>query len=130
MAVYYSMPIKGKYRITDDFADHKKRGSVAPGVDFAVKVGTPVYAARTGRVKVAVAGNGSGGTMVEISHAKGTQRSAYKHLSKLAVKVGQRVNAGDLIGYSGNTGNTTGPHLHFDIRIVGKYVDPMKHTGA
>lgn len=130
MALYYSMPIHGRAPISDNFAEHKKRGSVAPGVDFAVKIGTPVYAARTGRVKVAVAGNGSGGTMVEISHAKGTQRTGYKHLSKLAVKVGQHVNAGDLIGYSGNTGNTTGPHLHFDLRIVGKFVDPMKYVGA
>ncbi len=123
----YIFPINGKRRITDDYADHKRRGSVAPGTDFACKVGTPVYAARTGRVKVAVYGKGSGGTMIEISHAKGTQRSGYKHLSKIVVKVGQRVTPGQLIGYSGNTGASTGPHLHFDMRVMRRYVDPMKY---
>lgn len=123
----YSFPVKGKCKITDDYADHKRRGSVAPGTDFAVKIGTPVYAARTGKIKVAVNGNGSGGTMVEISHASGTHKTGYKHLSKLAVKVGQRVIKGQLIGYSGNTGASTGPHLHFDMRVMGRYVDPMKY---
>jgi murein DD-endopeptidase MepM/ murein hydrolase activator NlpD len=124
---YYIFPINGRRPITDDFSEHKKRGSVAPGVDFAVKIGTPVYAARAGRVKVAIVGKGSGGTMVEISHAKGTHRSGYKHLSKLAVKVGQHVAQGQLIGYSGNTGNTTGAHLHFDLRVLRRYVDPLKY---
>lgn len=123
---YYVYPVTSR-KITDDYADHKQRKSVAPGVDFAVKIGTPVYAARAGIVKVAVAGNGSGGTMVEISHSRGTHRTGYKHLSKLAVKVGQHVVPGQLIGYSGNTGNTTGPHLHFDLRVLGRYVDPLKH---
>lgn len=123
---YYVYPVTSR-KITDDYVDHKQRKSVAPGVDFAVKIGTPVYAARAGIVKVAVAGNGSGGTMVEISHQRGTHRTGYKHLSKLAVKVGQHVVPGQLIGYSGNTGNTTGPHLHFDLRVLGRYVDPLKH---
>jgi len=123
----YIFPINGKHKITDDYSDHKRRGSVAPGTDFAVKIGTPVYASRGGKVKIAVYGKGSGGTMVEISHAKGTVRTGYKHLSKLAVKPGQKITQGALIGYSGNTGASTGPHLHFDMRVMRRYVDPMKY---
>lgn len=123
----YIFPINGKHRVTDGYAEHKRRGSVAPGTDFACKIGTPVYAVRGGRVKVSIVGHGSGGTMVEISHAKGTVRTGYKHLSKLAVKVGQKVTQGQLIGYSGNTGASTGPHLHFDMRVMRRYVDPMKY---
>lgn len=126
----YTLPIHGKVRISDTFAEHKKRGSVAPGVDFVVKVGTPVYSTRGGKVKVAVVGNGSGGTMIIVSHAKGTIKTGYKHLSKLAVKPGQKVAQGTLLGYSGNTGASTGPHLHHDMTILGKYVDPMKYIGA
>lgn len=123
----YIFPINGKRKITDSYADHKRRGSVAPGTDFAVKIGTPVYASRKGRVKIAIAGKGAAGTFVEISHARGTARTGYKHLSKLAVKAGQYVQEGALIGYSGSTGASTGPHLHFDLRVLRKYVDPMKY---
>lgn len=122
----YIFPINGNRRISDDYADHKRRGSVAPGIDFPVKVGTPVYAARGGKVKTAVYGKGSGGTMVEIAHP-GAHRTGYKHLSKLNVRVGQRVKKGDLIGWSGNTGASTGPHLHFDLRVLRRYVDPLKY---
>jgi murein DD-endopeptidase MepM/ murein hydrolase activator NlpD len=121
----YLLPLRDKAMVTDDFADHKKRGSKAPGVDFAVKIGTPVYATRKGTVKVAINGTGDGGTMVIIAHSKAT-KSGYKHLSKLGVRKGQKVVAGQLIGWSGNTGASTGPHLHFDITYLGRYVDPLK----
>lgn len=87
------------------------------GVDFAVPVGTPVMAADGGRV-VGSSFDGSGyGELVKIGHEWGT--SYYAHLSEQQVRVGDEVTAGQVIGLSGNTGNSTGPHLHFEIRPDG-----------
>ena len=87
-------------------------------VDFSgVPVGTPVLAALTGEVIVAKSGawNGGYGSYVVIKHANGTQ-TLYGHLSKVSVTVGQKVSTGTPIGTMGNTGRSTGPHLHFEIR--------------
>jgi len=99
------------------------------GVDFAVKTGTPVYAAVSGKV-VHAGPNGFGptrgwgsayGISVIIDNSKFADGSSglwagYMHLSKVSVKSGQLVKKGDLIGYTGNTGSSTGPHLHFEIQ--------------
>uniref|UniRef100_A0AAU3GVT3 M23 family metallopeptidase n=1 Tax=Streptomyces sp. NBC_01401 TaxID=2903854 RepID=A0AAU3GVT3_9ACTN len=103
------------------------------GQDFAVPIGTKVEAAHTGRVvKAGPNGGGDGpayGNAIVIKHANG-KFSQYAHLSKIEVKVGDRVNTGDEIARSGNTGNSSGPHLHFEIRTSPNYgsaLDPVAY---
>lgn len=86
-------------------------------VDIGVPVGTQVIAAAPGEVILAkpLAWNGGYGSYVAIRHSNGTQ-TLYAHLSQLAVEVGQTVEQGQLIGYSGNSGKSSGPHLHFEVR--------------
>ncbi|WP_411103328.1 M23 family metallopeptidase [Streptomyces sp. cmx-4-9] len=94
------------------------------GQDFAVPVGTQVKAAAAGTVvKAGPNGGGDGpayGNAVVIKHANKTY-SQYAHLSKIKVKVGQKVNMNQRIALSGNTGNSSGPHLHFEIRTTPNY---------
>ncbi|MFG3347339.1 M23 family metallopeptidase [Streptomyces sp. NPDC048018] len=94
------------------------------GQDFAVPVGTPVKAAATGTVvKAGPYGGGDGpayGNAIVIKHANG-KYSQYAHLSKIKVNIGQKVSAGQRIALSGNTGNSSGPHLHFEIRTTPNY---------
>jgi murein DD-endopeptidase MepM/ murein hydrolase activator NlpD len=85
------------------------------GIDYAVPVGTPVMAAADGIVKKAEFDKNGYGNFVLILH--GTGYTLYGHLSKILVDVLQLVNVGEVIGYSGNTGNSTGAHLHFELRI-------------
>ncbi|MFF4265032.1 M23 family metallopeptidase [Streptomyces virginiae] len=94
------------------------------GQDFAVPVGTPVKAAAAGTVvKAGPNGGGDGpayGNAIVIKHANNTY-SQYAHLSKIQIKVGQKVKASQRIALSGNTGNSSGPHLHFEIRTTPNY---------
>ncbi|MFJ1564785.1 M23 family metallopeptidase [Streptomyces erythrochromogenes] len=94
------------------------------GQDFAVPVGTPVNAAAAGVVvKAGPNGGGDGpayGNAIVIKHANNTY-SQYAHLSKIQVKVGQKVSVKQRIALSGNTGNSSGPHLHFEIRTTPNY---------
>ncbi|MFJ8645697.1 M23 family metallopeptidase [Streptomyces sp. NPDC093546] len=94
------------------------------GQDFAVPIGTPVKAAHSGVVvKAGPNGGGDGpayGNAVVIKHSNGTY-SQYAHLSKIDVSVGKKVKTGQLIAKSGNTGNSSGPHLHFEIRTTPNY---------
>ncbi|MFE0650310.1 M23 family metallopeptidase [Streptomyces sp. NPDC059534] len=94
------------------------------GQDFAVPVGTPVKAAGAGTVvKAGPNGGGDGpayGNAIVLKHANGTY-SQYAHLSKIKVHTGQKVGAGQQIALSGNTGNSSGPHLHFEIRTTPNY---------
>ncbi|MER7537277.1 M23 family metallopeptidase [Streptomyces sp. NPDC097704] len=106
------------------------------GQDFAVPVGTPVKAASAGTVvKAGPNGGGDGpayGNAIVIKHANGTY-SQYAHLSKIQVHIGQKVGAGQQIALSGNTGNSSGPHLHFEIRTTPNYgsaVNPMSFLRA
>ena len=111
------------YRITTPYG---KRGSWAAGYhtgdDYSTKgkQGVPVRAARGGRVSSTGNAWGSAyGKHVVVSHTKapgGPIRVGYCHLSRIKVKPGQRVKKGQIIGYSGNTGNSTGPHLHYEER--------------
>lgn len=84
------------------------------GVDFSVPIGTPVGAASAGTITETVMGGGARGNYVTIDHGDGVQ-SQYLHLSSITATKGQHVNAGDVIAASGNTGRSTGPHLHFTI---------------
>ena len=94
------------------------------GIDFRTRTGTPVHASGAGTV-VSAGRNGGYGNMVEVDHGHGLT-TRYAHLSKVLVKKGQRVMAGDVIAKSGNTGRSTGPHLHYEIRKNGKAINPMR----
>ncbi len=87
------------------------------GVDLAAPVGTPIMAAAEGTVVIARTSgyNGGYGLYVAIKHTNGTQ-TVYGHMSRVSVRVGQRVEQGDIIGAVGNTGRSTGPHIHFEVR--------------
>lgn len=95
------------------------------GIDLAAPTGTPVYATADGIVGKAQWFS-SYGLYVRIDHGAALE-TRYAHLSKLAVEAGERVNKGDLIGYVGSTGRSTGPHLHYEVRIDGVAVDPMPY---
>ncbi len=98
-------------------------GRLHAGVDMPVPEGTPIHAADGGRV--AIAGwMGGYGNYTCIQHT-GSLSTCYGHQSRIAVSVGQSVSQGQVIGYSGNTGHSTGPHLHFEVRVGGNPVDPM-----
>lgn len=96
------------------------------GIDFGVPVGTPIYAAASGYVKKASSGyNGGFGNMVVIGHSQ--YDTLYAHMSRIATTTGAYVEKGQVIGYSGNTGRSTGPHLHFEVRVGGKPVNPTSY---
>jgi len=98
-------------------------GRLHAGIDMPVPEGTPIHAADGGRV--AIAGwMGGYGNYTCIQHT-GSLSTCYGHQSRIAVSVGQSVSQGQVIGYSGNTGHSTGPHLHFEVRVGGSPVDPM-----
>ena len=96
------------------------------GVDMACASGTPIYASRSGKVTVASYQAGGAGNYVSINHGDGFS-SIYMHMTRYIVSVGQYVNAGQVIGYVGSTGISTGPHLHFGISYKGTYVNPMDY---
>ncbi|MEV5313008.1 MULTISPECIES: M23 family metallopeptidase [unclassified Streptomyces] len=130
-AASWVAPVKG-YTKTASFAQNGARWqSTHSGQDFAVPVGTKVVAAHGGTV-VKAGGNGAGdgpayGNAIVIKHGNGSY-SQYAHLSKVNVRIGQVVAAGQQIALSGNTGNSSGPHLHFEIRTTPNYgtaVDPI-----
>jgi murein DD-endopeptidase MepM/ murein hydrolase activator NlpD len=93
------------------------------GMDFSASVGTEIHATGNGVVeKVEPYGKGYGNNVV-INHGYGYE-TVYAHMSKFAVHVGQKISRGDLIGYVGNTGTSTGPHLHYEVRKNGNPVNP------
>lgn len=94
-----------------------------PGVDIAVDFGEPVYASAMGTVEVA-GWNGGYGRYVRIDHGNGYE-TAYGHMSGLAVAPGQSVRKGEIIGFVGSSGYSTGPHVHFEVFVDGQNVDPM-----
>lgn|GEM_PF-6585957 len=96
------------------------------GVDMVTNIGTPVHAATDGTVTFAETGwNGGYGTDIIIKEQNSKISTLYGHLSKLLVHEGEVVSVGDEIALSGDTGNSTGPHLHFEVRIDGEPVNPM-----
>lgn len=96
------------------------------GLDVAAPLGTPIYAARAGEVEVAGWSNYGFGLYIVLDSG-GDVATQYGHLSRLAVQAWDRVAQGELIGYVGSTGNSTGPHLDFRIRLGGQSVDPLEY---
>ena len=94
-----------------------------PGIDIAVDFGTPVYATAAGTVEQA-GPNGGYGRYVRIAHGNGYE-TAYGHMSGIAVAAGQSVIKGEIIGFVGSTGYSTGPHLHYEVVADGQTIDPF-----
>ncbi|MBX7533925.1 M23 family metallopeptidase [Qipengyuania sp. 1XM1-15A] len=99
-----------------------RRAAMHKGLDFRGATGTPIYAAAKGRVTF-VGWKGGYGKTVEITHGNGLM-TRYAHMSRFNAKVGDRVAPGETIGAIGSTGRSTGPHLHFEVRINGRAVNP------
>ena len=117
------------YRVTSPFGNRDAPTAGAStyhqGIDLAAPEGTPIYASRTGVVTAATFGK-SAGYYVSINHGDGFS-SIYMHMTRYVVKKGQAVSAGQVIGYVGSTGTSTGNHLHFGISYNGKYVNPASY---
>lgn len=96
------------------------------GIDFAASIGTPIYATADGRIAVASVKFSGYGKSVEIDHGFG-YRTRYAHMHGFVVREGQHVKRGDLIGYVGNTGLSTAPHLHYEVLLNGTQVDPVHY---
>ncbi|MCB9540622.1 MAG: peptidoglycan DD-metalloendopeptidase family protein [Myxococcales bacterium] len=129
-ATAWQRPVRG--RVSSGFGErvHPITGDTRPhhGLDIAAPAGTPIRAARAG--KVTFAGERGGyGNLVEIDHGDGT-RSRYAHASTLLVEAGQAVRRGELIAEVGSTGDSTGPHLHFEVRRGDEPIDPGPLLGA
>lgn len=101
------------------------RSSTHTGLDIATSSGTPISVVADGTVTCAQY-SGAYGNLVKVSHGNGVE-TWYAHTSKMYVTVGQEVKAGDIIAAVGSTGNSTGPHLHFEIRINGNHVNPQNY---
>jgi peptidoglycan hydrolase-like protein with peptidoglycan-binding domain len=95
------------------------------GIDLPAPMGTPVYSARSGEVVWAGWRDGGWGFLVVVAHGRG-ERSMYAHLSRIDVRVGVWIGQGVRVGLIGATGHATGPHLHFEVRIRGASVDPLR----
>lgn len=122
----FAKPVKDAVRFTSGFG--RRWGRMHSGADFAGPHGTPIYATADG--VVVHAGWQSGyGKLVKIQHQFGIE-TRYAHQSRIRVKVGQRVSRGQRIGDMGNTGRSTGTHLHYEVRVGGKAVNPMIYIKA
>ncbi len=98
------------------------------GIDIGVSIGTKIKSTMGGEVVYAGWNNEGYGNLVIVQNGK--YMTYYGHLSKVPVNVGDQVEAGDVIGISGSTGNSTGPHLHYEVRINGSAVNPSKYMSA
>jgi murein DD-endopeptidase MepM/ murein hydrolase activator NlpD len=118
-------PVPDGYTITARFGDCGGRWSDChTGTDFAIASGTPVHAAASGVVAF-VGWGGAYGNLIQITHVDRTE-TWYAHLSAATVQLGTRIDAGTVIGTVGSTGNTTGPHLHFEVRVADRHVDSWR----
>ncbi len=120
-------PIEG--RVTSSFGEREDpfngEGAFHQGIDISAPVGTPIHAPASGTVTMAAFGNGYG-REVTIDHGHGV-RTLYGHLSGFGVVPGQQVSRGDVIGYVGDSGRSTGAHLHYEVRLNDQPVNPHKY---
>lgn len=114
--------------VTSDFGKRSdpfsRRSAIHTGIDVRGSYGDPVYASANGTVILA-SYNGGYGNSVKLQHRQ-SYESLYAHLSSYTVKKGEKVKKGDIIGYVGSTGRSTGPHLHFEIMKNGEYIHPKQ----
>jgi murein DD-endopeptidase MepM/ murein hydrolase activator NlpD len=125
---FLKSPLKFEPRVTSSFSSARRHPILNytrahNGVDYAAGMGAPVGAVAGGIVTMA-GWTGGGGRTVRVRHASGYE-SEYLHLSSIAVRSGARVAQGDLVGRVGSTGLATGPHLHYGLRLNGRYVNPV-----
>ena len=128
----FATPVRARFRFTSPFGNrrHPVTGGVRmhDGVDFAAPVGTDIHTTADG--VVTYAGWQSGyGRIIKIRHEFGVE-TRYAHLSRLRVKKGQKVSRGDHIGDMGSSGRSTGSHVHYEVRVNGKSVNPMTYIKA
>ena len=122
----FGFPIRGTYRSTSGFGP--RWGRMHYGHDWAGPTGTPIHATADG--VVTFVGRQSGyGKIIKIQHDFGYE-TRYAHLNRFRVEVGQRVSLGERIGDMGNTGRSTGTHLHYEVRIGGKAINPLIYIKA
>lgn len=128
----FAIPVHSAFRFTSGFGyrtDPKGAGTrMHTGTDFAADYGTPIYVTGDGTVTQAGWENGYG-RMITVQHAFGIE-TRYAHLSQIRVSVGQRVSRGDRIGDMGNSGRSTGTHLHYEVRVGSTPVNPMTYIKA
>ncbi|MFN3616033.1 MAG: peptidoglycan DD-metalloendopeptidase family protein, partial [Rubrimonas sp.] len=127
----FAVPVRNP-RFTSGFGARRdpfnRRLARHDGLDMAGPVGTPVYAPAEG-VVVFAGRQGGYGNLIRIRHSFGFE-TKYAHLNRIRVRPGQRVGRGERIGDMGNTGRSTGPHLHYEVHVNGRAVDPMKFIKA
>jgi len=127
-AIPSSHPVRNSTTFTSGFGvrsdPFRGRAAMHGGVDLAGPVGTPIYATADGIVARSEWNSGGYGNLVEINHGQGIE-TRYGHLSRRMAEPGQRVRRGDLIGLMGSTGRSTGSHLHYEVRIDGRAVNPI-----
>lgn len=122
----FDVPVKASFRFTSGFG--MRWGRMHNGTDFAAPIGTPIYATADG--VVTHAGWSSGyGRLTKIQHEFGIE-TRYAHQNRIRVSVGERVSRGQHIGDIGNSGRSTGPHLHYEVRVGGRPVNPMIYIRA
>ncbi len=122
---YFALPLE-KYRVTSEFGWRAWSNSYHSGIDLATASGTPIKAAAAGVVTY-TGWYGGGGNTVIVNHGNGF-RTVYMHMSEFGTTVGKQVAQGEVIGYVGSTGNSTGPHLHFNIEINEQPVNPRYYV--
>lgn len=122
----FSIPVRSNFRFTSGFGP--RWGRMHNGTDFAAPIGTPIYAPADGVVTHAAWSSGYG-RLIKIRHEFGIE-TRFAHLSTMDVSVGERVSRGERIGAIGNSGRSTGPHLHYEIHVGGKPVNPMTYIRA
>jgi murein DD-endopeptidase MepM/ murein hydrolase activator NlpD len=125
-------PLADQFETTSGFGPRSDpftgQSALHSGIDFRAPTGTPVRAAASGTITEAQSMGGYG-RMVEIAHGAGLT-SRYAHLSSISVENGQKVRKGDIVGYVGSTGRSTGPHLHFETRVDDAPMDPARFLRA
>ncbi len=128
IAVPSEKPVKSSVSFESPFgvrSDPFGRGrAMHAGIDLAGPVGTPIYATADGTVARSGWNSGGYGNLVELDHGRGIT-TRYGHMSKITAQEGSRVTRGQLIGYMGSTGRSTGSHLHYEVRIDGRAVNPI-----
>ncbi len=127
-ALPLALPIQQEFMLSSSFGIRPDPMTHLPsmheGIDFVAPAGTPVVVTAAGQV-VRARPNGAYGNMVEVSHAEGFV-TRYAHLQTLLVQPGQQLRAGDQVGLLGNTGRSTGPHLHYEVLYRGQAMHPVK----